>query len=159
MCDMVSAVCLHVHTFVHTLLVHSAEAWGFSKEYRMNVAAETGYLPCCVEHRPSCWGRYGCCCWQNTQFFPDMSVLMNVFWAREKEAYCVLVPALACAPTVLGHPELHCSLGPGGYVESHVALYGSQHSQICMTWSVVGGKAHSRRGSETRNFYFTRFSH
>lgn len=38
-------VSMYTHWHTH-LLVHSAEAWGFSKAYRMNVAAETGYLLC-----------------------------------------------------------------------------------------------------------------
>lgn len=45
-------LCVSMHTH---LLVHSTEAWDSPEEYRMNVAAETEYLPFRVEHRSPCW--------------------------------------------------------------------------------------------------------
>lgn len=151
MCVTWSLLNVHMYTFACAL------SWGmgFPEGSRMNVAAETGYLPSCVEHRLPCWGRCGCCCWQNTQFFPDTSVLMNVFWAREKPTVCLHL-LLACAPTVVGHPELCPALQPGAWRVCGMACGSVRFPlHLCLhdvEWC-LRGRAHSR--IETRDFYFT----
>lgn len=67
----------------------------------------------CPEHGHTAGNANGCCSWQNTQSPPDMSVLMNVFWAGKKPTVCwsPLQPV----------PPL-CSVGPGGCGEGQAAL-------------------------------------
>lgn len=53
------------------------------------LAAETECLPSCVEHKPHSGNANGCYGWQNTLCLPDVSALMNVFWARRKPTVCL----------------------------------------------------------------------
>lgn len=73
-------------------------------------------------------------------FFLDMSVLVNVFWARKKPTVC-LHPLWPVPPLWWGTLSctLHCSLGPGRHVEWQVALYGLHPSCICMLGSDIWG--------------------
>lgn len=116
MCDMVSAGCLHVHAFACAL------SWGIGFFWR-------------IQNEHSCWD------WVSAFWCGAQATLLVTLWLlllaeylvlprhecpyecvlSQKEAHCVLVSALACAPTVVGHPKLQPALQPGGWLVCEMA--------------------------------------